>query len=193
VDFGTARPIRGRLLDASGQPIAGARLEVMATQQSPGAQPRQEGTAITRRDGSFRYTPRRGPSRRLEIAYRAFTLDAHPTTTAPLTLDVRAGVRLIVRPRRTTSRGTIRFRGRLLGGPNRAGAQVALYAVGRRERSRVPVSVLTTDTKGRFRFRYRFVRTFAPFTYRFVARVERQRGYPYAPASSPVATVKVIR
>jgi hypothetical protein len=149
--------------------------------------------AITDRRGRFRYTPRRGPSRRFEITYRAFTLDEHPTLSVPLTLAVRAGVRFAVRPRRTTSRGTIRFRGRLLGGPNRGGAQVALYAVGRRERSRVPVSVLTTNRKGRFRFRYRFVRTFAPFTYRFVARVERQRGYPYAAASSPVATVKVVR
>jgi hypothetical protein len=193
VGFGATRAIAGRLLDQQRRPIAGARLEVMATQRSPGAKSKLEGVAITDLNGSFRYTPRRGPSRELAIAYRAFSLDRQPSAVARLSLAVRAGVRLHVVPRRTTSRGTIRFRGRLLGGPGRAGAQVALYAVGRTQRSRVPVSVLTADAKGRFRFRYRFVRTFAPFTYRFVARVERQRGYPYAPASSPVATVRVVR
>jgi hypothetical protein len=193
VDFGSTRPIRGRLTDAQGSPIAGARLDVMATQRRPGARPEQEGVVTTRADGRFRYRPHRGPSRRLEFAYRAFSLDPEPTAVAGATLNVRSGVRLVVRPRRTTSRGTIRFRGRLLGGPGRDGVQVTLYAVGRKARSRVPVAVLETDASGRFRFRYQFLRTFAPFTYRFVARVERQRGYPYAPGSSPIATVRVVR
>jgi hypothetical protein len=193
VPFGRTRAIRGRLTDARGAPIGGARIDVLATNRRPGAIPRQEGVVETRADGRFGYVPRRGPSRRLEFAYRAFSLDPEPSTTAELTLDVRAGVMLVVRPRRTTSRGTIRFRGRLLGDPGRAGVQVTLYAVGRQARSRVPVAVLTTDSGGRFRFRYQFLRTFAPFTYRFVAQVQRQRGYPYAAAASPPVTVRVVR
>ena len=59
----------------------------------------------------------------------------HATTEAPsavasVTLNVRAGIRLKVTPRRTTSRGTIRFAGKLLGGPGRQGVQVTLYAGG---------------------------------------------------------------
>jgi hypothetical protein len=193
VPFGGTRAIRGRLTDARGAPIAGARLDVLATNRRAGADTKQEGVVETRADGRFRYVPRRGASRRLRFAYRAFSLDPEPSTTAQLQLDVRAGVQLVVRPRRTTSRGTIRFRGRLLGEPGRAGVQVTLYAVGRQARSRVPVAVLTTDPSGRFRFRYQFLRTFAPFTYRFVARVARQRSYPYAAADSPPVTVRVVR
>jgi hypothetical protein len=193
VAFGTTRAIRGRLTTTLGEPIAGARLDVLATNRRAGAITKQEGIVETRADGRFRYLPRRGPSRRLEFAYRAFSLDPEPSTTAELTLDVRAGITLVVHPRRTTSRGTIRFRGRLLGDPGRAGVQVTLYAVGRQARSRVPVAVLTTGSAGRFRFRYQFLRTFAPFTYRFVAQVERQRGYPYAAAASHPVTVRVVR
>jgi hypothetical protein len=193
VAFGRTRPVRGQLVDGQRRPIADARLEVIATPRQPGAQPKQEGVVTTNANGRFRYTPRRGPSRRLDFAYRAFSLDPEPSATEALALDVHAGVRLAVRPRRTTSRGTIRFHGRLLGGPGRAGVQVTLYAVGRQARSRVPVTVLHTGASGRFRFRYRFLRTFAPFTYRFLARVDRQRGYPYAPGESPVALVRVVR
>jgi hypothetical protein len=193
VPFGTSRAIRGRLTDARGAPIAGARIDVMVKHRIPGASVEHEGFATTRADGRFRYVPRRGASRRLQLAYRAFSLDPEPSATVALTLDVRAGVTLDVRPRRTSSRGTIRFRGRLLGGPARSGVQVALYAVGRRGRSRVPVAVLKTGASGRFRFRYQFLRTFAPFTYRFVAQVERQRGYPYAAAPSRTVTVRVVR
>jgi hypothetical protein len=193
VGFRRTREIRGRLTDITGRPIAGARLDVYATPVSPGATRAPEGRTTTDARGRFRYRPRRGPSRRLDIEYRAFSLDPEPSARTRLSLNVRAGVRLVVRPRRTTSRGTIRFRGRLLGGPGRAGVQVTLYAVGRQGRSRVPVTVLRTSASGRFRFRYQFLRTFAPFTYRFVARVDRQRGYPYASGASSIALVRVVR
>ena len=108
-------------------------------------------------------------------------------------LNVRAGVRLRVRPARTTSHGTIKFRGRLKGGPARRGVQVALFAVDRTGRRRVPVSILRADSAGRFKFKYRFVRTFAPFTYRFQARVDAQPGYPYSAGASRVVTVQIVR
>jgi len=57
----------------------------------------------------------------------------------------------------------------------------------------VPVEVVRTDSRGRFRFRYRFARTFAPFTYRFIAKYERQATFPYAAGTSPVATVRVVK
>lgn len=193
VRYGRSRPIGGRLVDALGRPIRAAVLAVIATDRRLGAREKREGVVKTDAKGAFRYVPPLGPSRRLRFEYRAFSLDPEPSATAAVTLNVRAGVRLAVRPRRTTSRGTIRFSGKLLGGPGRAGLQVTLYAVGRRGRGRVPVEVLRTNTNGTFRFRYRFARTFAPFTYRFQARIEKQRSYPYAAASSPRATVHVVR
>lgn len=71
--------------------------------------------------------------------------------------------------------------------------QVALYAVDRTARRRVPVEVLKTDARGRFRYRYRFMRTFAPFTYRFQARVASQPGYPYAAGRSRIVAVRIVR
>lgn len=193
VGFRGRPAITGRLSDASGEPIAGAVLDVLRQPLRPGSKPRTEGTATTRSNGRFRYMSPRGPSRLLRVEYRAFSLDAAPSAISTLTLSVRAGIRLSVSPRRTTSRGTIRFSGKLLRGPGRDGVQVTLYAVGRVGRQRVPVAVLESDAKGRFRFRYRFRRTFAPFTYRFRARLEKQPTYPYAPAGSNRATVRVVR
>jgi hypothetical protein len=57
----------------------------------------------------------------------------------------------------------------------------------------VSVSVLRTGEKGGFRFNYRFRRTFAPFTYRFQARIKQQPTYPYAAAGSNRAVVRVVR
>jgi hypothetical protein len=81
----------------------------------------------------------------------------------------------------------------LLGGPNRRGVTIGIYAVARRGRARVPVEILRTDARGRFRFAFRFRRSFAPFTYRFRARVPRQASYPYASGWSRTAVVKVVR
>ena len=89
---------------------------------------------------------------------------------------------------RVKNRGRIQFRGRLIGGPGKAGTQITIEAVGRRVRQRVPVTTVRADKHGRFRFGYRFLRSFAPFTYRFRARLIRQASYPYAEgrhASSP--------
>jgi hypothetical protein len=193
VGYRRTRAIRGRLTGAGRKPIANARIDVMATNLRPGAKTRREAEVVTRADGRFRYVPSRGPSRRLRLRYHAFTLDPAPSATAEVKMNVRAGIRLDVRPRRTTSRGTIHFAGRLAGGPGRAGVQVALYAVGRRGRARVPVEVLNTDRTGRFRFSYRFARTFAPFTYRFRARLNSQASYPYAAGSSRIVTVRIVR
>ena len=52
---------------------------------------------------------------------------------------------------------------------------------------------MRTDSRGRFRFSYRFLRSFAPFTYRFRARLIRQASYPYAGGASRVVTVKIVR
>ena len=122
-----------------------------------------------------------------------FESDAHDAASAEVKLAVRSGVALTVRPTRITSRGRIRFRGRLLAGPHREGTQVAIEAIGRTARARVPVTTLRADAHGRFRFAYRFLRTFAPFTYRFRAMVYRQASYPYAAGASRVVLVRIVR
>jgi hypothetical protein len=185
--------LTGRLQVPSGAPISGAVVRIQALTALRGARWRDAGSVTTDAQGRFRYVAGAGPSRSLRLTYHAFSLDPEPAATAGVDLRVRAGLAFSVRPRRVTSRGLITFRGGLLGGPGRAGNQVALYAVARRGRDRVPVAVVRTDRRGRFRFAYRFRRTFAPFTYRFRAKLPTQPGYPYVGTWSPTMTVRVTR
>lgn len=133
----------------------------------------------------------RGPSREIRVAYRAFSFDEGPSRELIARVDVPARVRLSITPRRVGRRGTIYFRGALAGGPGRDGTHVTLYAVDRRGRGRIPVAVLRCDGLGRFRYSYRFSRTPGPTTYRFVAVLERQKGYPYDAGISPIVGVRV--
>jgi hypothetical protein len=191
--FGRAATVAGTLTTADGRPIRGAAIDVTATPRALGASASRLSPITTDAHGGFSFSASAGPSRTFQFAYRAFASDAAPAATAQVTLHVRAGVSLRVMPRRTTSRGRISFIGRLLGGPNRAGTQVQLFAVARKGRDRVPVATLRADRRGRFQFRYRFRRTFAPFTYYFRAVVERQNGYPYATGSSKRVSVRIVR
>jgi hypothetical protein len=180
------------LTSGDGQPISEAVVEVTSTDRRLGAQPRALRPLVTDAQGRFQLVPSAGASRTFEFSYRAFTLE-EPVARSAVRLNVRAGVRLGVHPRRTTSRGRIVFEGRLLGGPGRGGTQVGLFAVARRGRDRVPVATLRADRRGRFRFTYRFRRTFAPFTYYFQAVVQRQNGYPYATGRSKRVSVRIVR
>ncbi len=129
----------------------------------------------------------------MRFTYFAFSLDPDPAATAEMEFRVRADLSLSVSPRQVGAHGRISFRGRLIGGPGRAGNQVTIYAVARRGSDRVPVAVLRTDRRGRFLFSYRFQRTFAPFTYRFRAKLPTQVGYPYVGAWSRTVAVRVGR
>jgi hypothetical protein len=185
--------LMGQLQLPSGAPISDAVVRVQAMTAVRGARWRDMGSVTTQRNGGFRYVALPGPSRSVRFTYYAFSLDPEPAAAAEIELRVRAGLSFSVSPRQVGTHGRISFRGRLLGGPGRAGNQVTIYAVARRGSDRVPVAVLRTDRRGRFRFSYRFRRTFAPFTYRFRAKLPTQVGYPYAGAWSRPVAVRVLR
>jgi hypothetical protein len=185
------RTVDGRLTDASGQPIAGAVLDVASKVERPGARSRSVGTVATRADGRFSYRLKRGASRRLSFAYKAYTLDPAPVSTATVTLGVRAGLRLELRPRSVRNGEKVGFRGRLLGGPGRVGTRVSIDVIVPDARRRVPIGNVRADAKGRFRFAYRFRRTLVKARYRFQARLVAQPGYPYRGATSRRVSVVV--
>jgi hypothetical protein len=141
--------------------------------------------------GAWAVVVPRGSSREVRVGYRAFSLDDAPARELIAHVDVPAQIRLSIAPRHVGRHGTIRFRGALPGGPGRDGTHLTLYAVDRRGRGQIPVAVLRCDARGRFRYRYRFSRTPGPTTYRFVAVLERQQGYPYASGRSPIVSVRV--
>ena len=191
VPFGAVRFAEGRLTDSSGRPIAGAVLQVSSRVQRPGARTTNIGTVTTGEDGRFAYRIARGPSRTVRFGYKAYTLDPAPVSTAAISLGVKAGLKLRVKPRQVRNGQKIRFLGRLKGGPARKGTRVTIDVLVPDARRRVPIGNVKADGKGRFRFDYRFRRTLVRARYRFQARLTAQPAYPYRGATSRRVSVVV--
>ena len=184
---GYARPdrVRGRLTTAAGAPIAGAALQVSTRVVLPRRGFRAVTTVTTAADGSYSYLAPRGPSRQIRIAYTAFTGDAQAAATRVVRMSTRAGVRLTARRRGDS----VRFSGRLRGGPKpERGLLVVLQG-------RQPgfgwqtFRTARVGSGGRFSATYRF-RTPVRGTFRFRATVREQLGYAYATGRSPVVQVR---
>ncbi len=191
VPFGSTRFAEGRLTDSGGRAIAGAVLQVTSRVQRPGVRARNIGTVTTGEDGRFAYRIAKGPSRSLRFEYKAYTLDPAPVSTAAVSLGVRAGLRLKLKPRHVRNGQKIRFLGRLKGGPARKGTRVTIDVIVPDARRRVPIGNVKADGKGRFRFGYRFRRTLVKARYRFQARLTPQPAYPYRGATSRRVSVVV--
>ncbi len=177
--------LHGALSDSDGTPIAGATLEV--SEHTADGSTRTLGQARTQSDGTFTAPVPAGPSRRLVIAYRAYSSDGRDSTSAQLRETVRTAVSLTVTPRRTSREGTITLKGRVAGPIPRAGVIVELlvHYRGQWEPFRTP----RTDAHGRFRVSYRFQGALGSFPFR--ARVlGEQAGFPYAQGQSAAVTVR---
>ncbi|MFZ1153868.1 MAG: hypothetical protein WAN93_03075 [Solirubrobacteraceae bacterium] len=177
--------LTGRLLSAQGHPIGKASLNVL--QQITGeSDPRVITHAITRSDGAFAVSVPAGPSRLIDVAYRAFSADSNYTAQATIAESVSAGVRLHVTPRRTSPEGAITLTGTVQGPIPRRGTIVDLlvHYRGRWEPFRTP----RTNSHGRFRVVYQFEGGVGHFPFR--AEVPAgQAGFPFADGSSQVVNV----
>jgi hypothetical protein len=176
--------VTGRLLNAQGLPIAGASLDVL--QQVDGATLELIGRARTGSDGTFVASVPGGPSRTVEIAYRAFSTDTGYASVAKLAESVDAGVQLGVSPRRTSSEGEITLSGRVLGPVPSQGVVVELlvHYRGHWEPFRDP----RTDSRGRFRVVYQFQGGIGRFPFRAVV-FGSQGDFPFAPGESRAVDV----
>jgi hypothetical protein len=155
--------VSGRLLNAQGKPIGDAALELV--QQVSGAHSwRVIGHARTSASGTFATMVAGGPSRTLQVAYRAFSTDADYAAVARITETVRAGVQLHVSTPSTGSEGTITLTGRVLGAVPHQGVSVNLlvHYRGRWEPFRTP----RTDAAGRFTVVYQFEGAVGRFPFR---------------------------
>ena len=145
--------IPGRLLDTQGHPIGGATLDVL--QQIAGATTLKIiGHAKTGTNGDFKVGVPAGPSRLIEVAYRAFSTDTTYAAEAKIEESVNAGVQLNVTPHRTGSTGTIMLSGRVVGPVPSQGVVVELlvHYRGHWEPFRDP----RTGSNGRFQVAYEF-------------------------------------
>jgi hypothetical protein len=185
--FASANRIAGRLTNASGEPIAGAVLQVTARHSAAGAAAAPLGTTVTGDDGGFSFTAAGGPSRRIDVAYRTRLGDERPAVTVSVRLTVRAVVSLRVRaarPGRTTW-----LTGRLKHLPRR-GVQIQVQALdGRRWRT---FDTTSTRRGGLFRFGYRFKPPAAGRTFHLRVLVNSPI-YPFARGASRAARVRVPR
>ena len=119
--------VGGRLLNEQGQPIRHATLDVL--QQAVGtAMPQLLTHAKTGSDGTFRVRVSAGPSRLIEVAYRAFSSDASYAAIASIRETVQAGVRLSVSPTHTGAQGMIVLSGSVEGPIPQQGALVDLLS-----------------------------------------------------------------
>jgi hypothetical protein len=189
-DFGSRHTITGRLTTRAGIPITGAQIEVLATPASTGR------AAVTMRglttDGQGRFAlglPGDISSRSLRFLYRAHLGDPTASATGTLTLRVRAAIALRISPRTASVGSSIRFRGRLRGGPVPGeGKQLVLEA-----RSPggpwIEFQVVRTSSRGSFHASYRF-KFPGPAVYEFRVRSEPESDYPYAAGASNTVTIQ---
>ena len=187
VGLGRRVLVRGRLVDRARQPVAAQQLSVW-TRTGARGRFRPLGVVTTDRRGRFRYRVRTRLNRTIRVYYAG----------TPLIRSVSADVVLLVRARATLSASrkharngqAVTFGGRFLAQRRyRAGKLVELQArVGKRWRT---FATARTDDGGRYGVRYRFKSTTGRVTYKFRARLPKERAFPYEPGRSRVKTVTV--
>lgn len=177
--------LRGALVSTQGQPIEGATLDVLA-QTLGSSQTQIIGHADTAKGGAFVAKVPGGPSRSVEIAYRAFSEDTAYAAEAGVSESVSAGVKLRASPSSTSPGGTVVLSGRVLGEVPKHGvlAEVLVYYRGQWEPIRDP----RTNGEGRFRVAYRFDGALGRFPFK-VEVPEDQSGFAFARGQSAAVDV----
>jgi hypothetical protein len=175
----------GRLVNSHGEAISGAKLDV-TEQVAGGGSSQVIAHATTGADGSFIASVPAGPSRLIDVAYRAFTGESGYAAQARIQESVRAGVQLSVNPHRTGSEGTITLSGQVDGPIPAQGVVVDLlvHYRGRWEPFRTP----RTNSHGRFRVLYQFEGGVGRFPFRALA-FGGQAGFAFSSGESGVVDV----
>lgn len=188
VRFSTKRSnlVRGRVLTSAGQPIAGAKVNVVAT---AAGRTRVVAQPVTSAAGTFdARLPVRTGSASLAVQWLAKARDSVPAAATTLTRTVRAATTF------TTARSAragkrLVLSGRLAG---RSGAQKGvpiLIQINAGSGWRAATTVLA-GADGRWRARYGVPRQLRG-TYRFRAVVRGTARYPYATAASKARRVRI--
>ena len=177
--------LTGRLLNAQGQPIASATLDIL--QQIAGSSNSRVITHTkTQSNGSFAVRVPAGPSRLIEVAYRAFADDANYAAQATIDESVAASVQLSITPRDTNPDGTIILTGKVQGPipPQGTIVELLVHYRGHWEPFRAP----RTDPSGNFEVPYQFEGGIGHFPFR--AEIPAgQANFPYSGGYSKAVNV----
>ena len=183
--------VRGRLINANGNPIPGAEVRLLTRDLRQGASAIDRTGIRTGADGSFRVTVRAKASRQLQFAWRARANDARFAANGYLTLRVRAAGRLRARPRAVRVGRHVTLSGRLKG-VRPAGVPVVLQGKLRGARRYQTFADTTSSRRGTFKARYTF-RSSGSRGRQFVfrARIRRAPGFPYETGVTRSVRVRV--
>lgn len=188
--YGRTETIVGRLTGPGGVPIGSAQIDLLATPNFTGARTSAMASSHTGANGRFAVRlPAGVSSRTLRFSYRSHLGEALPTATRTLTLSVRAGVSLSIAPRTVSVGASIRFTGRLRGGPIPAGGKVLVLEARSPGGRWLEFDVIHSDSRGRYRAGYRF-KFPGPADYQFRVLCEAEPDYPFAAGSSNVMGVR---
>jgi hypothetical protein len=184
---GNRSVVVGRVLDARGVGVEGARVCLATRVRLRGAAERLMAAPMAGERGRFRAELPEGPSREVRIA-------CWPSAAAAieryLRLDVPVRPRLRLRPRHPIDNGNrVRFTV-WLPGPESQGRRVRIQA--RSGRRWLDVRSGLAGAGGIYRAEYRFRSTTARRRYAFRALVPKQRGYPYEAGTSRTEHVTVL-
>ena len=188
--FAKRRPTLRGTLTASGAPVAGALLDVLAKNRISRANWAKIGEVRTGAKGRYRIRVRGGPSRALRVAYKPFLGDTDSTSFTEVSHRVRARVDLRAMTRHVGLRGRARFSGKVRGGyvPRRGKLiELQAYDAGRWRTFRT----VRTIRSGSFSTSYSFKHVNAPRSFRFRARARYEPGYPFMLGVSRTTRVRV--
>lgn len=176
--------LRGRLVTSTGNGVAGASLQLVATPTATGAAPSVVQTLNT--DGTGRFSARvpvAAGSASYSVQWRSRSRDTLPAATVELQRRVRASTTFAVKPRPVVYRGQrLELSGRLRGrtGTRQGTAIVVQANAGKAWRA---VTTVRARASGRWSATYRVPRQLRG-SYRFRAMVKPSAAYPYATGSS---------
>src|SRR3954447_2458667 len=191
VAFGTHVKVHGRLLNASGQPIGGARVALLTRDLRRGARSVPRQTLTTAADGTFTAKVAATASRLLQFAWLEHINDARFTANGFLALRARAAASLRVSTLRPAVGRRMTLRGRIHG-VGRGGVTVILQGRPRGARHYTAFAAAVAGGHGLFKAHYTF-RSGASRgrSFQFRARIRPGVGFPYEPGYSSTATVRV--
>jgi hypothetical protein len=186
--YGHGETIVGRLTGPGGAPIAGAKIDVLATPAYAGARVAAMASPMTKPDGRFAVQiPAGVSSRSLRFEYSS-TIGSSPAVAKTLTLTVRAGVTLRIAPRVASVGRSIYFSGHLRGRPVPSGGKLLVLEARSPGGTWLEFDVVRSDAKGRYHASYRF-KFAGPAKYQFRVLCEAEADYPFATGSSRVMGV----
>jgi hypothetical protein len=188
--YGRKVRVAGRLVNAIGQPVGGALIDLVTTNRRAGALPVWRKSFRTEADGTFKGRTGARASRQLRFAWRSHVNDSHYAASDDLTLRTRAAATLRASTKHPRLGSRLRLRGRLLA----PAPGVTVILQGRRAGARgyTTFADTTTGRSGRFRVSYRFRDPGSRGkAFRFRAKLRAGKSYPFATGYSRRVTVRV--